>query len=603
MADTHVDLSPITDKLRDLSSELRDLSGATEDGFKTLENHQQEIENKVIGVALAVNGLTEDFHEFLAQNKRDRELQLAETRLVQVRQELEQKFGFYEEVRRSATGILQAVDADIVSLDTIRGTTEEMMITATGYWLAPVLVAISGWIRDDKGLVEKAVRESLKRDDYKTSLFFTLVSRRMNRSKADVAWMERYFAHQDPEKLDREFILVLDAIANGLFSIGVQQRVRKQIDGWLTQFEEKAGFVEEQQARWEKAMLQLAPALPGDAFPVLRQYSPTWPHLEQNLSQTERYSESIKYFQDIFSQKIAPSQRLSQELDTMLNGLVSEFDDEELPLKEQERFLQLIIDESGDRERAESRMDQEGQSFEEQVAFMDLLTNAALRPEQSGTNLATQRFAIAVSQGWILNAHETLTTLTRSEYSQEIAFDIDDWTAKTKDGSNETELLAAQQAEYDRQKKTALNQLEKDTKETLDKIKLSTAKVFMSALVGGGGILALFSQGSEVFGLILLALSGGLVGFSILANNKKRAQIQTDAPRKRAQIQADFEEKKKKGPEILSALLAEVVDYRSQWKKADGEAEEFRSIMLELTPDQYQLSRPEEGRRVLADEK
>jgi hypothetical protein len=63
--------------------------------------------------------LTQEFREFVRQDALLKNVQLAETRLVKVRQELEQKYGHYEDVRRRAIGILQAVDSSLVRKETI----------------------------------------------------------------------------------------------------------------------------------------------------------------------------------------------------------------------------------------------------------------------------------------------------------------------------------------------------------------------------------------------------------------------------------------------------------------------------------------------------
>lgn len=351
----------------------------------------------------------------------------------------------------------------------------------------------------------------------------------------------------------------------------------KSIDGWLEQFGQQAGFVEEQQKRWEAALLRLAPSVPADAFPVLREYSPTWPQLEQSLSQAGRHEKSIEHFQGIFSGEIIRSQKLSQDLDQMLNGLVTEFDDEELPLKRQERLLDLIIEEDGDKERAESRMAEEEKSFEEEVAFMDLLTNAALMPEQSGANIATQRFAIAISRDWILSAHESLTARARAEYPQDVEMLIDEWSDKTRDGSNEDELLQTQQAEYEKRKKAAL-----------DQVKPNVGVMVVAAIMALVGIVLMVEM-DPVPGLVVLAIAIGLVPISLSGQKKRREQIQSE-----------FEERHKSASEVLRALLAEGVDYRSQWTEKDAEAETFRQVLTELTPSQHQHSQPGNGRTVVS---
>src|SRR4051794_19455860 len=117
----------------------------------------------------------EEFHGYLEDYRRRTELQLAETRIVKVRQELEHRFGHYDEVRRRVTGILQATDIAIVRAETVRATAEELMLGAPRYWLAPGLVALMAWIVGERDIADRALAEALRRDPYKTYLFFTLI--------------------------------------------------------------------------------------------------------------------------------------------------------------------------------------------------------------------------------------------------------------------------------------------------------------------------------------------------------------------------------------------------------------------------------------------
>ncbi|MBZ0252378.1 MAG: hypothetical protein K8I02_03470, partial [Candidatus Methylomirabilis sp.] len=175
-----------------------------------LSGHQIELRNELQNLAQA-------FREFVAADKHAKALQLAETRIVKVRQEIETRFGFYGVVRRRATGILQGIDSGVVTHDVVRNLTEDMMVSAPGYWLAPALVALASWARDDQRLAARALDEALIRDSFRTSLFFALVTRRLRRDVASASWLTQYFRHQDPMALDREFMVLLDAVANGAF--------------------------------------------------------------------------------------------------------------------------------------------------------------------------------------------------------------------------------------------------------------------------------------------------------------------------------------------------------------------------------------------------
>lgn len=163
---SYADLSVINSALRSISS---DMSGVHSE-LGSLNFKQDQLESELTKLADA-------FADFVEADLKHKSLQLAETRQGNLKQDLQIKFGYYAEVRRMATGILQGVDTGVVSDETLKYTTEEVMIKAPGYWLAPALVALASWIRNDKNVNEKALNEALKRDDYKTTLFFMLVMR------------------------------------------------------------------------------------------------------------------------------------------------------------------------------------------------------------------------------------------------------------------------------------------------------------------------------------------------------------------------------------------------------------------------------------------
>lgn len=58
--------------------------------------------------------LSSEFQDFVQAQNRKNNLQIAHTELIRVRQELEKKYGHYDIVRRTTTGILQATDLSIV---------------------------------------------------------------------------------------------------------------------------------------------------------------------------------------------------------------------------------------------------------------------------------------------------------------------------------------------------------------------------------------------------------------------------------------------------------------------------------------------------------
>lgn len=197
------DLAFINNSLRSISNDIGVVSNQVETVGQDVANTRSELAQ-----------LQQEFLDFVAADIKAKEVALAETRQVKIRQELETKYGHYGEVRRHATGILQAADISIVRQETVKTATEGLMLAAPRYWLAPALVALAAWLSDNKELADKALAEALRRDDEKTSLFFALITRRTARANACRTWLDRYFGMQDPTHLDRQSVVLVDAVAS-----------------------------------------------------------------------------------------------------------------------------------------------------------------------------------------------------------------------------------------------------------------------------------------------------------------------------------------------------------------------------------------------------
>ena len=349
----------------------------------------------------------EEFHGYLEDYRRRTELQLAETRIVKVRQELERRFGHYEEVRRRVTGILQAADLGVVRAETVRSTAEELMLGAPGYWLAPALVALMAWMIGDQEIADRALREALRRDSYKTELFFTLVCRRAGRPEAMSRWLDLYLRLLDPQAIDREVVVVLDAVATGTLGQKAQEVFWRQSRQWIETLRQIPGQTEAQARRWLEVLAAERGRVTPDEFKLLRAHCPTWPALEASLAGVRRNPRIVERFRKVVETPTLLPPSVLSAIDGLLDTLVGRFDEEELPLRKQERLLQLILDEEGDRQRAEEKAAVE-EALIEKVSFVGRLTEILMVPEQAGASLAAQRYAAAFCRDWILAAHRTL---------------------------------------------------------------------------------------------------------------------------------------------------------------------------------------------------
>ena len=518
--------------------------GAIHNDLEVLDSGVGTVNDNVKVVYDEVGKLARDFYAFVSAQVRANRLGQAETRLVKIRQELEKKYGHYDLVRRTTTGILQADDLGIVKKDTISSATEELMISTPGYWLAPCLVALAAWINDQPELADKALREGIKRNDEKTSLFFALVCRRADRKGSCLKWTQRYLANQDEENLDRKTIIILDAFASGLLGADSEGVVSRQMTQWLDHLSEKPGFVEQQTVQWSEAINLKRKPLEDTSYTYLQKYSKTWPVLEDIMEGANLHADILGYFTDIFDQE-ASTDSLKEQLDDILESLVTDFDDEELPLRKEEKFEQFVVDFEGDEDRARQNMTVEQTAFETHKDFTQLLTDAAMKPESSHASASTQKFAIALSREWITNAYNDVTAQNRMKIPNEIEINVDTFNDKTTDGQNEQELLGRFQALVDREKEAALAQMV-----------LST---FDQYCLYGGGVIAAIGLGMMVAGSMFLGLIAIIAGIGLILNHfSKKKKIEAG----RQNIETQFEQKRTNGMQIIRATLAEVVDFR-----------------------------------------
>lgn len=533
-----------------------------------IEQQQTEMDNRV-------QHLMSAFLEFVQSDRMAKELQLAETRVVKVRQELETTYGHYGEVRRRAVGLLQALDAALVTHDTIQSTTEDVMTAAPRYWLAPALVALAAWIRDDRDLAQRALAEALRRDLDKTSLFFSLVLRRYERRTGAARWLGQFFARQDPTALHREFVLILDAVATGAFGPDAKSVASERIAQWLVQLSSQVGFADSQRQRWETTLASLTPAMPG-GYELLRKMSPTWPQLEASLCGARRNKLVIAHFAGIFDGPLEISARLRDQVDDLLATLVSRFDVEELPLRQQEAELAAIIDARGDTDAAAKRFAVVQQALVETVDFPTLLANAAMHADEAGASRGTQRLAVAMSRDWILAAHDTLTAATRAEVPEQIELALEGWKASVEHDSDHDELAKGFSEHMD------------------DKIEASVAAV---KFTGG----PLFSAAASPIVLIAGIASGSvlLIVAAVIAALYGAYGYQGLGRKRTATREAGLAEKQQ-ACEQLKGCLSEIVDYREEWAQQDHQAEQAHDMLASISTSQYELSRSDDAREVIA---
>jgi len=536
--------------------------------IKYVDNRVSQVDGNVKIVQSKIEILAREFKDYVEMQTLANRKAEAKLNLSAIRDKLKDKFGHYDVVRRTATGILQANDLAIVKSSMLSHVTEKQMIETPNYWLTPCLVALAAWINNDKSLAERALAEGIRRNDEKTSLFFGLICRRVGREHSTLRWLARYLEAQDEEMLDRKAVIVLDAFASGILGNDTENFVYKQIQEWMTNLEEKPGFTERQLESWSNAMNSKRVSVKDELYPYLKKYSPTWGTLKDVLEGANLNNDLYEYFRAIFDKK-EETKKLKEELDKILDSLVTEFDGEELPLKRKEQFEQLVVDNDGSESKAQAQMALEKTVYDDYRDFMQLLTDASMNPEESRSSSATQKFATALSRNNILTAFNDITAKNRIKVPYDIEINVDNFNDKTQNGEDEEEILNRFE-----------ELIEEEKQAEIAKRKLDMFQQF--CLYGGAavilyGIVKTFMDKSLAFITIIIGI--GLIIYHFTSKSKLQKIIQ--------QIIDAYNKKLESGQEVIRALMAEIVDFRVEFNERDAESTKVLDFFEQIKPEEY----------------
>ena len=391
MADSvRIDLSPIVREINGLANRLGSQISDVDYKVGAVSSDLQSTHAELLQ-------LKGDFEEFVRSNERQRRVQLAETRLGTLKADLEREYGHYGVVRRTSVGMLQAFDVGNVRNKTVHEISEELMIQTPKYWLAPALVALAAWSKDDEALATKSVEAAFSRDPKKTSLFFALVLRRQARLAEASRWLNHYFLSLDPRSLTREFAVLLEATAQNGFGPEGRQLVLERLEEWREILRDEPEIVTAQVQKWRGELHNHRGSVDDSNFTFLAHGSPQWPQVKDVLEHASAHQFTIDKYTSVRDTVATLSSSVADRLDDLLEILVGEFDVEELPLRREVIYQEAIIEHDGDAARATQQAELDVAALDETIDALSLQTHTAFRPDLFGVSINTQKIAVGAS--------------------------------------------------------------------------------------------------------------------------------------------------------------------------------------------------------------
>lgn len=137
-------------------------------------------------------------------------------------------FANYRTIRKIVQGVMDNLDVQMVSDQTITKSVEVQHLQTPDYWLTCVLISVMAWRRDDKDLADRAIARAIKLDKKNSAIFYMLFNLRMGRDEAALKW---FYTYQECELKgsDQRTFLMLFSLVSKTLADNVDDGTRNEI--------------------------------------------------------------------------------------------------------------------------------------------------------------------------------------------------------------------------------------------------------------------------------------------------------------------------------------------------------------------------------------
>ena len=527
---------------RNLNSVANELTGVITN-VSTVNNQVTKVENQVNHLNNEVQNLVKEIRETTVITN-------ARQAIMYNNDQIEKKYGYYDKVRRTTESLIDAIEHSNISVNALINLNQDLILNNPNYWLSNALASLSSWLLDDKINCEKELHNALKKDESKTSLFFCLVNDKLGRTQTSINWLNKYLSIQNPTRLDKDFITVLDLVATGKFGDETKRIVLNKINTWFNRLNSEKELQEQQINTWIEYIRDNQDT--DIKMPYLENSTPDIARLKNNLVITSSYYNILNKLNTITNQD---SSNKSKE--DILSNLIYEYEGTENTYQKDNLYNTLLIQCNGNREQADKLFKKQESMFEDQVNLLDLLSNIIINKESFKVSNETQKIALCFVKEYIIKALEdTEKELNNNEFR----IIVDDFSTNTIDGTNKDQIY--------KQINTHVNSIFIDNDKNL---------IVPLIIINILGIIGLcFTLSNNILSILLVILL-------IIANVLLFSKLNTVSRLRN-------ESKAKQTNELtlsLERILAETIDYKSLQKEDEAKRNELMVYLNTIKAENY----------------
>lgn len=536
---------------------ISELDGAVNSFQNNINVHVRNVDTTTQRVQATTNQVYQKVSQFRDDLMKGEEKQIAHENIIRLDQVVKEQFGNYEAIRKTIIGIVRDFDINLVRNSTIEELSEELWITSSRYWLSYALIAVTAWVNNYPEVAKNALSEGSRKDAIKTSLFFCLLNLRFDRTETSKNWFKAYCRTLDPTMLQQETAVMIQAFLNGIFGKDkeLEYEVIKILDEWISIISEDAQICEQLVNAYYYYVQNLGVKAKFD-YQFIANFCTNNEEVQKAFNDVSKFQQIIEMLKSLdVDGEIQTDENYKARVDAVLTNLITNYDKEELEVKNQQQYYRMVVENEGNVEVAEAQYQQFEELQNESFNIGKQMVEWVIYGEQTNTDVQVRKFGLQSTREWFKTAINKWSADTKANCPLQYNISIDGWEGV----SNARDL--------DEQTTSMKNYFEnnKFRMVCVNSLNIAAVVVFVIALaITVGSIVSIVNSGFTpvIFvGIVLMLASAGFVAYRIINGFKK------------------FRERVEKALQNLAMTISQIVDFQRYFSENINKKDEILSIV------------------------
>lgn len=536
---------------------INELDGAVNSFQDNINVHVRNVDTTTQRVQATTNQVYQKVSQFRDDLMKGEEKQIAHENIIRLDQVVKEQFGNYEAIRKTIIGIVRDFDINLVRNSTIEELSEELWITSSRYWLSYALIAVTAWVNNYPEVAKNALSEGSRKDAIKTSLFFCLLNLRFDRIETSKNWFKAYCRTLDPTMLQQETAVMIQAFLNGIFGKDkeLEYEVIKILDEWISIISEDAQICEQLVNAYYYYVQNLGVKAKFD-YQFIANFCTNNEEVQKAFNDVSKFQKIIEMLKSLdVDGEIQTDENYKARVDAVLTNLITNYDKEELEVKNQQQYYRMVVENEGNVEVAEAQYQQFEELQNESFNIGKQMVEWVIYGEQTNTDVQVRKFGLQSTREWFKTAINKWSADTKANCPLQYNISIDGWEGV----SNARDL--------DEQTTSMKNYFEnnKFRMVCVNSLNIAAVVVFFIALaITVGSIVSIVNSGFTpvIFvGIVLMLASAGFVAYRIINGFKK------------------FGERVETALQNLAMTISQIVDFQRYFSENINKKDEILSIV------------------------